>query len=314
MEYTERESTVIDLPKVIARWSTNALLGIVGLIIIFGSFRIVPSGSRGLYFRLGAVHEKVLGEGVHLKLPIIDKIKKISIRPIELEYRVEVDSSGAITKDNQTVGADMNIFYTYAPDKLVDMWRTYGQDKMEDILSATLKETFKEVIGEYTIFNIAVSQDEIRGKVTEKLKEKLASYPISLNEVKIVNYDWSDSFDKQIATTMERAQQVKQAEQDLLITEQQAQKQVKEAEAAKQATITQAEGEKAAAQLRAEAKALEGDGIRKYNEAVARNIDIEIKLRQLEIEKARVEKWNGEYVPVQNYSPIPFSQGSLQGR
>jgi hypothetical protein len=103
---------------------------------------------------------------------------------------------------------------------------------------------------------------------------------------------------------MEKAQQVKQAEQELLITQQNAQKKVKEAEADKQAT-----------QLQAEAKALEGEGIRKYNDSVATNWDIELKKLQLQIELKRVEKWNGIYVPNNMYGPIPVNtSGGVQGK
>ena len=142
----------------------------------------------------------------------------------------------------------------------------------------------------------------------------MKNYPIELTELKINNYDWSDDFDAQIKETMNRSQQVKQKEQELLITEQEAQKKVKEAEAEKTALITRAEGEKAAAVLKAEAKAAEGEGIRKYNESIARTIEIQLKLRQLDIEEKRVDKWDGHYVPNNNYGPIPVQSGNIQGK
>ena len=111
---------------------------------------------------------------------------------------------------------------------------------------------------------------------------------------------------------MEQAQKVRQMEQDLLVTEKSAQKQVKEAQAQKEALITKAEGEKAAAILNAEAKAAEGEGIRKYNESVQRNMALEIEIRKLEIEKIKAEKWNGQYVPTNNYGPIPVQTGRIQ--
>lgn len=111
---------------------------------------------------------------------------------------------------------------------------------------------------------------------------------------------------------MNRSQQVKQKEQELLIAEQEAQKQVKVAEATKTALITQAEGDKEAAALRADAKALEGEGIRKYNEAVALNWGIELKKIELENERLRINRWNGVYVPTNNYGPIPVQTGNMQ--
>jgi hypothetical protein len=35
---------------------------------------------------------------------------------------------------------------------------------------------------------------------------------------------------------------------------------------------------------------------------------------QIQLETKRVEKWNGQYVPNNNYTPIPFENGILQGK
>ena len=283
-----------------------ATLGIT-LIIGFGCFEIINSGSRGLKFTMGHLSDTVLNEGINWKMPIFQSITEVTIRPMQLDHDVEVGSDGAITKDNQTIGADLTIFYKYDENKLVEMWRNTGEEKMKSILMQSLRENFKKTIGAYTIFDVANTQERIRADVEEKMRDDMSNgnYPIAITEVKIVNYDWSPAFDAQIQETMARAQQVKQKEQELLIAQNEQQKKVKEAEAEKQALITKAEGEKEAAKLRADAKALEGEGIRKYNESVAANWGIELKKIELNIEKMRVEKWNGVYVPNNMYGPIP---------
>lgn len=292
-------------------------VGLVIALIIFLAINpvvVVDSTERGLLFNWGALQQTVLEPGIHLRMPIKQKVETVTIQPIQLDHSVAVGSDGAITKDNQTVGADITVFYRYDTSRLPEMWQQYGTEKIKNIIMQTLREDFKVVLGEYDIFKLPISQAEIQNKVVEKTKGKLAGYPIEITELKIVNYDWSDQFDSQIQETMSRAQQVKQKEQELLIAEQEAQKQVKQAEAQKTAIITKAEGEKEAARLNAEAKAMEGEGIRKYNESIAKNMDQEIRFRQLEIERLRVEKWNGQYVPVNNYGPIPLETGALQGK
>ena len=67
------------------------------------------------------------------------------------------------------------------------------------------------------------------------------------------------------------------------------------------------------AQLQAEAKKVEADALAYYNEKVAENLEVELELKKLEVEKARVEKWNGQYVSTYQYGPIPVTQGSLLG-
>jgi len=290
------------------------IVGVVILLII-NPFVSIDATERGLKFTWGALDNVVLEPGMHWRTPIMQKVKTVTVQPIQLDHDVEVGSDGAITKDNQTIGAQLTVFYKYKSDDLVRMWRDFGTDKTESIILTTLRESFKAVVGEYDIFKLPTVQDEIRNKTFTAVKEKMAGYPVEITELKVVNYDWSDDFDVQIKTTMERAQQVKQKEQELLITEQEAQKKVKEAEADKQAMITRAEGEKEQKKLQADARALEGDGIKKYNEAVATNWDIELQKIRLEIERIKAEKWNGQYVPNNMYGPIPVdTAGGVQGR
>jgi regulator of protease activity HflC (stomatin/prohibitin superfamily) len=305
-------------------YSKEAKIGVGAIIIflaiilflIFKPFQIVDSGNRGLVFTMGALSDEVKGEGVSWRVPLFQKIKKITIRPIQVDYTIEVGEDGAITKDNQTIGVGLSVFYKYDESRLVEMWRNTGEDKIKSIVLQTLKESAKKTIGEYTIYDIANNQEKIKSEIAEKFRNDLSTgnYPLQITEVKVTNYNWSDAFEAQIEETMKRAQEVKQKEQELLITEQEAQKLVKQAEAEKQSLITKAEGEKEAAKLNAEAKALEGEGIRKYNEEVAKNWDIELKKIQLEIEKERVERWDGSYVPNNMYGPIPVdTAGGIQG-
>lgn len=297
----------------IIKISTSAIIFIFLFIVIIMGYEIVPTGKKGLIFNFGEIQNKELENGFYFKVPFYQKIRTISIQPIQLDHKVRVGNDGAITKDNQTIGADLTIFYKYKQGELVKMYREFGEEKINSITASSIRESFKGVIGNYDIFKLPISQEEIRLKVFEDIKNKLVIYPVEITEMKIMNYDWSDDFDKQIALTMERAQQVKQAEQDLLITEQQANKQVKEAEAEKNAKITKAEGDKESARLMAEAKALEGEGIKKYNESVATNWNIELKKMELEIEKIKADRWNGQYVPNNMYGPIPFdTQGGIK--
>jgi len=100
------------------------------------------------------------------------------------------------------------------------------------------------------------------------------------------------------------AQQTKQQEQELKKIEITSQKVVKEAEANKQAEA-----------LNAEALKLKGEGIRDYNQAITanpKNMELEIKLKELEIEKIRAEKWNGVSVSTQVWTATPVSFNPLQ--
>ena len=102
-------------------------------------------------------------------------------------------------------------------------------------------------------------------------------------------------------------QEVKKAEQDLKLAEQQAQKQVKEAEAKKAAAEQEAEAELIKAQKAAEAKRVEADALAYYNAKVAQNYQVEIRLKELEIQLERAKRWDGRQVP--EYVPLTAAGG-----
>lgn len=300
-----------------AKKGTRSVILSVSILFVFlslGTIKIIGSDVRGLRFTFGAISDEALKPGLHLNIPIVQKIKNVTIRPIEVETTITVDSDGAITKDNQTIGAEITLFYVYEEKELPVMWKDFGEEKIRSIVLKSTTEAFKAQVGRYDIFALPLTQDSIRMKTLKQIREMVGGYPITVTELKITNYDWSDDFDNQIKETMNRSQEVKQKEQELLIAEQEAQKVVKQAEANKTALITTAEGEKEAANLRADAKALEGEGIRKYNESIAKNIELEIQLRKLRIEEIKAERWDGQYVSTNNYGPIPVQTGSLQGK
>ena len=285
------------------------------LILGFGILRpfdIIPAGNKGVMLTFGAVGNNELEPGFVFKMPIVQQLKILSIRPQQINYTVEVGPGGAISKDNQTIGATLTVFFVNKPDLIREVFKDYGEERLKNIITTSLVESFKGEIGQYAIFELPQKQDIIQRNTQAAIRGKMEAYPITITEIKITNYDWSDDFDKQIEETMKRAQEVKRKEQELLIAEQEAQKTVKIAEADKQAAITKAEGAKVSAQLMAEAKALEGEGIRKYNESVQRNMALEIQLRKLDIAKIQAERWNGQYVPTNNYGPIPLETGKLQ--
>ncbi|MDR1030773.1 MAG: hypothetical protein LBL76_07870 [Treponema sp.] len=291
------------------------VLVVVLAVLLLNPLSCVGSNERGIKIMFGAVKDTVLQPGIHTHVPLVERIQKYSIVPSEIKMEIPVGSSGAITKDNQTVGVVVTAFWRYAEDRIPEIGKNYTEERLKAIIKSTGEAAVKNTIGQYTIFDLAISQSEITEKIKNTVIASLNQYPVELTDVKLTNYDWSDEFDRQIAETMNRAQQVRQKEQELETAKLESQKQVAVAEAERDAIIARAEGEKQRVALEAEAKVLEGEGIRKYNEAISQNLSIEIRMRELEIEKIRVERWDGKYVPNNMYGPIPVNtQGGIQGR
>lgn len=310
----------------IGGWKKWAILaGVAVFFIIFSPVTCVGKTERGVKVTLGAVQDGVYQPGPVFHWPIIEEVKTFSTVPNKIEVEIPVDKNGAITTDNQTVGTTFDVYWQYDQARICEIARNYSGSGVADLINTNTKSAIKAVIGTYTIFDLAPKQTEATGKIAGMLIENTAKYPVKIVDVKAINYDWSDEFDKAIATTQKLKQEVLQKEQEVSKATLDYQKQVAEAEAQKKVTIANAEAQKEAAiaesqgelesaKLKRDAKIAEGEGIRKYNDLVAVNWGIELKKLELEIEMARVTKWDGHYVPAQNFTPLPLNiKAGVQG-
>lgn len=280
------------------KWLIGLFVAVV-VLVAFRPFTTVKSTERGVVYKFGAVNSK-LWEGLHFIIPFVESVKKIPITPQEMDLELPVAENGAITKDNQTIGANISIFYRFNDAEILDLAKNYGVDIVKQKVQKDTLEAFKQAIGQNTIFDVAQNQEKIRSQVKKMTNEKIGEYPVVIDDIKISNYDWSEEFDNQIASTMKIAQEAKQQEQQLKKVEIEAQQAVKKAEANKEAE-----------RLNAEAMELKGKWVKAYNDAITsnqRNMELEIELKKLEIEKIKAEKWNWQYVPINNYGPIPVSR------
>ena len=290
----------------------NAILGgivaLIAVIVIAGSCTVIAPNERGIQVTLGQVQGDVIPPGMKFHAPFITQIRKFRLEPKTYEVSFSCGSDGAITKDMQTVGSTVAVRYIYDEKRIMDIVTRYQNDSViQSAMRDNVKASLKETVGQYAIYDLVEKQNEVTTKVAQTMLSRMADYPIAISQTTITNWDWSDDFDKQIKETANRAQEVKKAEQDLKLAEQQAQKQVKEAEAKKAAIEQEAEAALIKAQKEAEAKKVEADALAYYNAKVAQNYQVEIKLKELEIELEKAKRWDGRQVP--SYVPLTAAGG-----
>jgi regulator of protease activity HflC (stomatin/prohibitin superfamily) len=276
------------------------LVAVIILAVFTGSaFTVIDPTERGVKVTFGKMEDKLLSPGLYLINPMGDSVDKVSVTPIMVETNISIGNDAAITSDNQSIGIFSVAYFQYKEDGIITMLKNIGEAKIADIVRRSIIEAIKSEIGRFTIFDIPANQDKISKSIFTSLRDKVTGYPITITEFKIQNFDWSDDFDSQIKETVNRAQQVKQKEQEALVAKAEAEKDIVQAEARAKAVKAEAEGELEAAKLRAEAKKKEGEGIRAYNDQIRQTLDIELAFRKLEIEKIKAEKWNGRDTPDQ---------------
>jgi regulator of protease activity HflC (stomatin/prohibitin superfamily) len=291
---------------------------IIILVIFAWPFSIVKATERGIRYMFGEATNDVLEPGIHVHAPIVGEIKTWSIVPNKLSIDIPIDNGGAISKDNQIIGARLIVYWNYDESRVYEAATKYTDRAIENMLASQANASIKTVIGSYTIFDLAANQETIGSRVMESMVKQVTSYPLQVTQLNISNFDWSSEFDTQIQATMNAAQQVKQAEQKANIAEQENRRLSIEAEAQAKAQIARAEGDLRQSEPNAQARIIranaerdariaEGEGIRQYNQLIAQNLQTEIRLRELEIELERAKRWNGVEVPT--YLPLTPAGG-----
>lgn len=197
-----------------------AFFGLLGLIVFFGSFTIVGSGERGVQTHFGKVQAEILDEGLHLKLPIVTSVHKISVRIQKSETVAE-----AASKDIQKVHATIALNWHVDSKTVNEMYQNIGtpEDVKERVIDPAVSEVLKAATAKRTAEEILTKRLELKKEIDEMLLERLGHYNVIVKDISLVNLDFTAEFNKAVEAKQiaeQRAQEAsyeaKQAEQTAL--------------------------------------------------------------------------------------------------
>lgn len=231
------------------------LLGLVLLAIASTFLVIIPPGHQGILLTLGKMQKPLLGEGLHLILPVVNTVEILNIRVQKREIEAEASS-----KDLQDVFTDVALNWHLIPETVDQVFAKVGNQEqvVDHIIDPAIEEVLKAVLAKYTAEEIITKRDQVKREVDTVLIHRLENYHITIDDLSLVHIHFSKGFRDAVEAKQIAEQEAKQAE---FI----AQKAVKQAEA----MVNLAKGE-------AEAQRL-----------------IEVTLTPEILQKLAIEKWNG---------------------
>ena len=209
-----------------------SIAAVIVLVLLAGMFTIVDAGHTGVVVTLGKVNEGVLQEGVHLKIPLVQRVVKIDNRIVKLEVDTE-----AFSKDLQTVQTTLAINYRVDTEKSYSIYKNIGANYENVLVVPAVNEVLKAITARYTAEESVTNRTLISEGLIQGLNDKLNSIGLYVTDVNIINFDFSEAF----ITAIEEKQV---AQQKLL-----------KAETEKQTAITNAQADAETIRIRAEAEA-----------------------------------------------------------
>ncbi len=189
----------------IIRW----ILILILTSIIFTPFTIVGAGQRGVLMLFGEVQERVLGEGIHFIIPLVNTVQKLSVRVQNQERAAEASS-----KDLQDVFTDVALNWHIIPEKANTIFQRIGDERaiVERIINPAVEEVLKAVMAKYTAEEIVTKRGEVKAGVDDSLTARLADYQIGVDDISLVHVHFSQRFSDAVEAKQIAEQQAKQAE------------------------------------------------------------------------------------------------------
>ena len=216
--------------KTLVLFIIAGVIGVLTLICLLSGIAVVNGGTTGVVKKLGNIQEEPLSEGVHFVTPFITSVVEIDNKV----QRTDVEGESA-SKDLQTIKTNTSINYQILPDKSVYIYRTIGEDILNVILRPAAQESVKSIIASYTAEECITKRQEISDNIKRLLNQKVESYGITIRDFNILNFGFSDEFNKAIEAKQTAQQNALKAQQDFERIKVENQQKVAQAEAEAQA-------------------------------------------------------------------------------
>lgn len=190
----------------------RVIIGIAVLIVLFFAFcvRTVEAGQVGVITRFGEVNREI-NSGLAIKLPWpIEHIYKLDTR-----IQKQEESATAATADLQDVRATLALNYSLDRDAAQRVFKTIGPEYRDRVVVPAVQESFKAATAQYTASELLTSRPEVKNKALEAIKKRVEKYGVSIQDLNIVDFNFSSDFSRSIEQKQIAAQEAERAKFNL---------------------------------------------------------------------------------------------------
>ena len=283
--YRAKEATKAAMQSAMKKGPMRLAL-IIGAILVFFLFLSpwvqIGAGERGVVLNFGAVQYKVLDEGLHFRVPLMQEIIRVDVKV----QKAETDAAAA-SADLQDVSSKVAINYHIIPDKANIVYQSIGIQFKERIIDPAVLEVVKAVTAKYTAEELITKRPAVSDAMKLSLTERLLAHNIAVDAFSIVGFSFSKIFMEAIESKQTAEQLALKAKRDL--------------------DRIKIEAEQTITAARAEAESL-----RLQRANISPDL---IELRKIEANLRAIEKWNGILPQVTGAGAVPFiGVGDIQKR
>lgn len=194
-----------------------SLLCLLLLITVFSSFYTIKSTERGVLSTFGKISPNVIEDGLHVKIPFIQTVKKVNIQQKKFDGK-----ENSYTRDVQTSEVQYTINYDLVRENVNNLIRNVGDDYHNRIVVPFIRSAMKEAFGNFAATEIVENRDAVRREIENTLRRTLDSNYFLNIQFQLVDIDFDDDFENAIKEKQVAEQQALKAKNVTIQIEEQA--------------------------------------------------------------------------------------------
>ena len=176
-------------------WVIIAVVGVLAVVVLCTSVRILKQYERGVQFRLGRLKDGPRGPGLIFIIPLVDHVRRVSLRIVTMP----IQSQGIITRDNVSVDIAAVAYY-----RVKDPVRSVVA--IEDVAAAIdqiAQTTLRSVVGQHTLDEALAETETINQHIREILDVQTEDWGVEVTLVELKDIQLPDSMKRAMAKQAE---------------------------------------------------------------------------------------------------------------
>lgn len=189
------------------------------LALLSRFFVVVPAGERGVLMRFGAVQERILEEGMHPLVPLVNSVKLLSVRVQSFTTDTE-----AASRDLQDVAAQVALNWHLDPLVVNQIYQRIGgvNQITTSVIRPAIEDSIKAVLASFTAEQLVTERSQVKEAIGQLLTQRLAHYNLLLDDVDLLQVDFSERFREAVEAKQVAEQEAKRAEFESIRAQRQA--------------------------------------------------------------------------------------------
>ncbi len=197
--------------------SLLALLALLAVVTLFSSFYTIKSTERGVLSTFGKISSGVIDDGLHVKIPFIQTVKKVNVQQKKFD-----GNENSYTRDVQTSEVQYTINYDLVRENVNNLIKNVGDDYHNRIVVPFIRSAMKQAFGNFAATEIVENRDAVRREIENTLRHTLDSNYFLNIQFQLVNIDFDDDFENAIKEKQVAEQQALKAKNVTIQIEEQA--------------------------------------------------------------------------------------------